>query len=140
MLRITVLQVGKTKSQELQALLDEYAKRMSRSIDLRVQTYKDEAKLWANVDWQAQVIALEAHGKEQTSEEFAAWLHAFGVRGLSHIQFLIGPAAGFTGYPQKPQALLSLSRLTFSHQTIRLLLFEQLYRASTLWEGKPFAK
>lgn len=140
MLRVTVLQVGKTKSVELQALLDDYAKRMRRSIDLRVTTVKDEAKLWTSVDWQAQVIVLDDKGDELDSGAFADWLHAFGVRGQSHVQFLIGPADGFALIPPQARHKVSLSRLTFSHQTVRLLLFEQLYRASTLWEGKPFAK
>lgn len=140
MLRITILLVGKTKSSELQALLDDYAKRMSRSLDLRVIVCKTEEQLWDKVDSSAYLIALEADGKHLTSPEFAATLHRLGVQGQSHIQFIIGPAEGFTGYKKQPQLRLSLSAMTFSHQTIRLHLFEQLYRACTVWEGKPFAK
>lgn len=140
MLRVSVIMVGKTKSSELQALLDDYAKRMSRSIDLRLIVCKTEEQLWQKVESSAYVIALEADGKTLTSPEFTDQLHRLGVQGQSHIQFLIGPPEGFTGYVKQPQLRLSLSAMTYSHQTIRLHLFEQLYRACTVWEGKPFAK
>lgn len=139
-MRITVLQVGKTKDAAVQSMLDEYAKRMQRSIDLSVITVKSETELWKKLAPGAYTIALEVHGKQMASDAFAAFLSKLAVQGQSHIQILIGPADGFTKYEQKPDLLLSLSAMTFSHQTVRLLLFEQLYRACTLWEGKPFAK
>lgn len=140
MLRITVIQVGKTKDAALQSLLDEYAKRLSSLFDVREVTVKDEAALWSKLERGAYTIALEAHGKTFDSPGFATLLHDLPVRGISHIQFLIGPAEGFTGYKTKPDLVLSLSAMTFSHQTIRILLAEQLYRAATIISGKPFAK
>jgi 23S rRNA (pseudouridine1915-N3)-methyltransferase len=140
MLRITILQVGKTKDPSLLALLDEYHRRMRTSFTLEAETVKDEVSLWKKCKPGAYTIALEAHGKALDSSAFASLLHDLPVRGISHIQILIGPPEGFTVYARKPDLLLSLSAMTFSHQTIRLLLYEQLYRAATILEGKPFAK
>ncbi len=140
MMRISILQIGKTKDAELQILLDEYVLRMRRSMDVQVITVKKEAELWQRLVPGAYTIALEVKGKAMTSESFSDFLAKLAVQGHSHIQFLIGPADGFAAYAVKPDLLLSLSTMTFSHQTIRLLLFEQLYRVCTLWEGKPFAK
>ncbi len=140
MLRITVIQVGKTKDVDLQAMLDEYDKRMSSTFALTVETVKDEAAIWKKLVKGAYTIILEAHGKPMDSPAFAKLLHDLPVRGASNIQFIIGPAEGFSEYQIKPDLLLSLSAMTFSHQTIRLLLYEQLYRASTIISGKPFAK
>lgn len=140
MFRITVIQVGKTKDAALQSMLDEYAKRMSSSFALTVETVKDEAAIWKKLVKGAYTIVLEAHGKALDSIQLTKLLHDLPVRGISTIQFIIGPAEGFTKYETKPDLLLSLSAMTFSHQTIRLLLYEQLYRAATILEGKPFAK
>lgn len=140
MLRLTIIQIGKTKEAGLQDMLDEYAKRLQGTFDLTTITVKDEASLWKKLAKGAYTIALEAHGKVYDSPAFAKLLHDLPVRGVSQVQFLIGPAEGFSGYQTKPDLLLSLSAMTFSHQTVRLLLLEQIYRAATIISGKPFAK
>lgn len=140
MLKVTVIQVGKTKDEALQGLVDEFARRLQSSIALSTITVKREEVLWEKVPERSFVIALEVNGKVQTSEQFAKLISDQMNQGTSHIVFLIGPAEGFTGYEKNVDLRLSLSAMTFSHQTVRLLLAEQLYRAITILEGKPFAK
>lgn len=140
MMRLTIIQVGKTKDPAVLALLDEYTRRIKSSFSLDVITCKDEAGLWGKTKEGVFTILLDAAGKSLDSPSFARLLHDLPVRGHSHVQILIGPPEGFTRQEKKPDLLLSLSAMTFSHQTIRLLLYEQIYRAATILEGKPFAK
>ncbi len=140
MLKITVIQVGKTKEQELQGLIDEFYRRLQSSVQVITLTVKTEEMLWEKVPERAFVIALEVEGKTHTSEQFAKLIADKQNQGESHLVFLIGPAEGFTGYEKNVDLRLSLSPMTFSHQTVRLLLAEQIYRGITILEGKPFAK
>jgi 23S rRNA (pseudouridine1915-N3)-methyltransferase len=140
MLKVTVIQVGKTKDEALQGLVDEFAKRLQSSISLSTITVKREDDLWEKVPERSFVIALEVNGKAYTSEQFAKLINDQKNQGTSHLVFLIGPAEGFTEYQKNVDLRFSLSTMTFSHQTVRLLLAEQLYRAITILEGKPFAK
>jgi 23S rRNA (pseudouridine1915-N3)-methyltransferase len=140
MLRLSIYQVGKTKEAALQELVDEYYKRLGGRVKVEEKTFKDEAALWSGLPKQGFVIALEVKGKAMDSDSFAHFIQKKLNEGHSHLVFLIGPAEGFKAHPVKPDALLSLSNMTFSHQTARLLLAEQVYRAFSVLEGKPFAR
>lgn len=139
MLKITILQIGKTKEKELQSLIDEYYKRVSSSVKLETVTVSSEDDLIGKIPKSAYVIKLEDSGKEFTSQEFAQFIEDRKNQGDSHLVFLIGPPDGFQT-DIASELTLSLSKMTFSHQTIRLILAEQIYRASSTLEGKPFAK
>jgi len=140
MFKITIIGVGKTKDARLQELVDEFYDRLRSSATISQVIVKDEANLWAKIPKQCQVIALEVDGKVMDSPSLAKYIQNAQVQGISHLAIIIGPAEGFTGYQASVAMKLSLSAMTFSHQTIRLLLAEQLYRAFTIIEGKPFAK
>lgn len=141
MLKVTILQVQKTKEPAVKELALKYQKQLSSSIALTVIDVKSEQDLWAKVPEAGFVIALEVAGKEMASDELAQFIDKKKNQGISHLVFLIGPAEGFALKSDKRVDLdLSLSKMTFSHQTVRLLLMEQLYRAISILEGKPFAK
>ena len=140
MLRLSIFQVGKTKEAALQELIAEFYKRLGGRVKVEEKTFKDENALWAGLPKQAFVIALEVKGKMMDSDAFAQFMQKKLNQGHSHLVFIIGPAEGFASHQVKPDALLSLSAMTFSHQTTRLFLAEQLYRAFSILEGKPFAK
>lgn len=140
MLRISILQVGKTKEAALQELVDEFYKRLGGRVKVEEKTFKDEDALWQGLPKQAFLIAMEVKGKSMDSDAFAQFIQLKLNQGHSHLVFLIGPAEGFASHQVKPDFLLSLSSMTFSHQTTRLLLAEQIYRAFSILEGKPFAK
>jgi 23S rRNA (pseudouridine1915-N3)-methyltransferase len=85
------------------------------------------------------VILLDEHGKEYCSVEWAEWLRQRLARGGKGLVFVIGGAYGF---PEKvyerAEGRISLSRMTFSHQMVRTIFAEQLYRAFTIIKGEPY--
>jgi 23S rRNA (pseudouridine1915-N3)-methyltransferase len=141
MLRITIIQVGKTKDANLDALVAAFEIRLRSSVKLSWVSTKTEADLWQSVPDQAYVALLDVQGQSMTSEAFAQWIEQRKNQGDSHLVFLIGPAQGFRQIDRaRVRQTLSLSAMTFSHQSIRLLLIEQIYRAICILEGKPFPK
>lgn len=85
------------------------------------------------------VILLDSRGDSLTSEEFAQRLDNLGMRSIKKLIFVVGGAYGFSEKMyQRADSTLSLSAMTFSHQMIRLLFTEQLYRAFTILKGEPY--
>ncbi|HZB88639.1 MAG TPA: 23S rRNA (pseudouridine(1915)-N(3))-methyltransferase RlmH [Terracidiphilus sp.] len=84
-------------------------------------------------------VLLDSRGKLMSSEDFAAWLGARRDQGAQHIVFAIGPASGWSAAARtRAQLLLSLGPLTLAHALARLVLAEQLYRATTILTGHPY--
>lgn len=85
------------------------------------------------------LILLDEKGKNLRSVEFAKQLEKWSVQGIDRIVFLIGGAFGFDeAVYQRANYLLSLSPMTFSHQLVRLIFLEQLYRACSINKGEPY--
>ena len=85
------------------------------------------------------LILLDEKGKEFSSENFAQFLQTKFNQGGKGITFVIGGAYGFSSeLYDRSDALLSLSKMTFSHQMIRMIFTEQLYRAMTILKGEPY--
>ena len=84
-------------------------------------------------------VLLDEGGKERTSTELAGWLDELALRGTSHVAFVVGGSAGLDPrLVDGARERLSLSRMTFPHQLARVLLLEQLYRASRISRGEPY--
>jgi 23S rRNA (pseudouridine1915-N3)-methyltransferase len=84
-------------------------------------------------------VLLDSRGRQLSSEEFAAWLAASRDQGARHIVFAIGPADGWSGEARKcARLLLSFGPMTIAYSLARLVLAEQLYRASTILSGHPY--
>lgn len=91
------------------------------------------------IDVGDQVILLDEKGKHYSSEQFAEFLQKRFNQGGKCVVFVIGGAYGFSEeLYQRAQGKLSLSSMTFSHQMIRMIFFEQLYRAMTIQKGEPY--
>jgi 23S rRNA (pseudouridine1915-N3)-methyltransferase len=85
------------------------------------------------------VVLLDDRGKQPRSVELAQWIEDRHHRGIRHLALVVGGAYGFAPEVQaKASEKLALSSLTFSHQMIRLLAVEQLYRAQTILRGEPY--
>jgi 23S rRNA (pseudouridine1915-N3)-methyltransferase len=85
------------------------------------------------------IVILDGKGKEFTTAEFSAWLEKKFMLQKKRIVFVVGGAWGLSDEVlKKADMRLSLSRLTFSHQMVRLLFLEQLYRAFTVIKGEPY--
>ncbi len=156
---ITVLAIGKLKDKSLQALQDEYCKRLRAFCTPEVIEVKDEANAHTDresectliKDREAQralekirpgdfVILLDLHGSEWTSEEFARRLDAWTQRS-AHLVFVIagslGPGRSLTA---RADVRWKLSDLTFTHLMTRVLMLEQIYRGFMINAGREYHK
>lgn len=85
------------------------------------------------------VALLDERGRELTSREFARWIDDRMLAGLKRLFLVIGGPYGFSqAVYDRADAKLSLSRMTFSHEMVRLFMTEQLYRAMTILRGEPY--
>lgn len=90
-------------------------------------------------DSKSLVCLLDERGKKYNSTQFARQLDAWALAGRSQLDFVIGGAFGFSdAVYQRAEAQLSLSEMTFSHQLIRLIFLEQLYRGFTILRNEPY--
>ena len=154
-MHIELIVIGKTDSQEVAALVELYAKRVNRYCRFAVTTLPDarntrhltarqqctaegEALLrqFADDDY---VVLLDEHGAEMRSVEFAAWLQKRLNSGRKRIVMVIGGPYGFSdAVYARADAQLSLSRMTFSHQIVRAIFAEQIYRAFAILNNEPY--
>ena len=86
-----------------------------------------------------QVVLLDEKGKQYTSVEFSNQLEKWSASGSKRLVFVVGGPYGFAEEVySRANAMLSLSPMTFSHQMVRLIFLEQLYRAFTILNGEPY--
>jgi 23S rRNA (pseudouridine1915-N3)-methyltransferase len=152
-IRATLRWVGRKSGDAwLEEAWDQYLPRLrSNNVALVSECYKtDEALVQAvlkDADRNVPIVLLDPAGRKCTSEEFARDFYLWAQAGGSRLTFVIGGAEGLPrelrnaeyigGYPPN---LLSLSELTFTHQFARLLLIEQIYRASEIRKGSGYHK
>ncbi|MFA7273201.1 MAG: 23S rRNA (pseudouridine(1915)-N(3))-methyltransferase RlmH [Crocinitomicaceae bacterium] len=154
-MKIKVICIGKTGKKFLVEGESEYLKRLTRYIafeKIEIPDIKnakslthDQVKvaegkeILSKIDSGDFLILLDENGKEFTSEKFADYLqNRFNLGGKS-IVFVIGGAFGFSDeLYQRANDKIALSKMTFSHQMIRMLFFEQVYRAMTILKGEPY--
>lgn len=85
------------------------------------------------------VVLLDENGKQHTSVEFANWINKRANMSIKRLCFVVGGAYGFSDSVYKlASEKISLSKMTFSHQMIRILIVEQIYRAFTILKGEPY--
>ncbi len=153
-MKITLIVTGKTKERYLKEGIEEYVKRIRHYVpfslltlpDLKVSKknnrellMKQEAVQFLDRIKPADyLVLLDERGKNHSSEEFAGYIS--GMEGRTgHMVFLIGGAYGFSDeIYSRANDKLSLSSMTFSHQMVRLIFTEQLYRAFTILKGEPY--
>ena len=153
-MRITLLVVGKTADPHIQALIDEYQQRLKHYVPFdfvvvpdvknakslseeQLKSAEGEAIL-ARLTPAMEVILLDEHGREFRSIEYADWLQKKMGSGKD-LTLVIGGAYGFSkAVYDRANGKLSMSQMTFSHQMIRIMAIEQLYRAMTILRGDPY--
>ncbi len=148
-MKIRLLMLGKTRSPELRALVDSYARRIRplcpiEVIEVRPARRGGPAEASRNgitKQPRSHIVLLDAVGREWDSQEFARWLAGLRDQGTQELVFACGDAEGFpeswrTGCDSK----ISLSRMTMAHELARVVLLEQIYRAFTIMRGHPYAK
>lgn len=154
-MKIKLIAIGKTDNKNLIQLIDDYQKRLQHYIKFEFEIIPDiknvknlsenqqkerEGELiLKKITSKDQLILLDEKGYEFRSIEFSRFLQKKMNSGIKQLVFVIGGPYGFseTVY-QKAQGKVSLSRMTFSHQMIRLFMVEQLYRAFTILKHEPY--
>ena len=142
-LTTNILIVGKKNGGE--PFIDEgcglYEKRLKPVMTLNTVFLKsDEALVDAALSSKGKVIALDETGKEYTSREFSEVVFKGLEEGGAHLTFVVGGAFGLPDAIKSKFPLISLSRMTWTHQMARLLLMEQIYRAAEIHKGSSYHK
>ena len=152
---IKLLAIGKTDSASLQDLIVEYEKRLRHYIKFELEIIPDiknaknlsEAQqkekegelILKNLNATDVLVLLDEKGKQFGSVEFSDYLQKKMNSGIKQLVLVIGGPYGFSdAVYTKAQAKISLSKMTFSHQMVRLFLVEQLYRAFTILKNEPY--
>ena len=154
-MNIELIVVGKTDMKEVEALVSMYTKRLNHYIKFAITTLADvrntknlsaaeqkrlegEAILRLVTD-SDHLMLLDEHGLELRSIEFADLLQKRMSAGTKRLVFVIGGPYGFSdAVYQRANSKLSLSKMTFSHQIVRAIFTEQLYRAFTILKNEPY--
>ena len=153
-MKTKLLVVGKTNDKNITKGIDDYVGRVkhympfdievipelknTKSLTQSNQKEMEAEQILKRLQPSDTVVLLDEHGKEYRSIEFARWIEKLQQTARSLV-FIIGGPYGFADSVYKrSDAKLSLSKMTFSHQMIRLLFVEQIYRACTIIKGEPY--
>ena len=154
-MNIELIVIGKTDQQEVASLVEQYAKRVNHYCKFTVTTIADVKntrnmapsrqkqlegemilRLISEGDW---VVLMDERGRQFTSMEYASWLQKRMRSGVKRLAIVIGGPYGFSEEVyQRANEKISLSKMTFSHQIVRAIFAEQLYRAFTILNNEPY--
>lgn len=154
-MKITLTVIGRTNSPFLIDGINEYVKRLSYYIPFNIEYLpdlknnkkmsEDQQKIaegnsiLSSIDKSDYVVLLDEHGKEYTSMEFSKYIEKKMLTVPKRLVFIIGGPYGFSDdVKQRASEKISLSKMTFSHEMIRMIFTEQLYRAMTIMRNEPY--
>jgi 23S rRNA (pseudouridine1915-N3)-methyltransferase len=141
MYKITIYLIGKTKEKWLIDAIEEYEKRLTNDIQLEYIIKKDLISLEKELEKIKFYICLDPNGDVLDSKSFSKKILTFLDENKLNISFVIGSDIGFTKkIIRNASYLLSLSKLTFTHQITRLILIEQLYRSIQISKSSKYHK
>lgn len=152
---IKLLGIGKTDDKILQNLTDVYVKRLQfynkfeielipdikkvKNLDENQQKQKEGELILNKISPSDFVVLLDENGKQYSSVAFSEFIQKRFNSGLKQVIFVIGGPYGFSEEVyRRADAKVSLSKMTFSHQMVRLFFTEQLYRAFTILKNEPY--
>lgn len=147
--------IGKTDSVEVARLVEEYKGRVEHYVRFNITTIPDVRNTRSLSEAQQKkvegdailgklqpsdyVVLMDERGREYTSEEWAAWMQKRMAAGNKRLVFVIGGPYGFSQEVyDRADGLVALSKMTFSHQIVRAIFAEQLYRALTIINNEPY--
>lgn len=154
-MKIILLVVGKTDKDFVKAGVEEYQKRLKhylpfemkvipdikkgKNMSESIQKNKEGELILAQIKQGDVMFLLDEGGMEFSSVKFARFVEQKMVSGIKNLVFVVGGPYGFSqSVYQKAVGKISLSPMTFSHQMIRMIFIEQLYRAMTILKGEPY--
>lgn len=150
-----LIAIGKTDETYLNAGIDKFADRIAHYAPFEFKILPDVKRTKGITEEQQKsaeanmllaeltpadiVVLLDEKGREYTSVEFATYINKVNISGAKRLVFIIGGPYGFSQQIyDRANDKISLSRMTFSHQMVRLIFLEQLYRAHTILRGEPY--
>lgn len=153
--KILVIFLGKTDKKYIKEGIDDYVKRLSfylpfevkiipdlknnSNLSVEVQKEKEGQLILEQINKGDQLVLLDEKGQEFSSVEFSKWVEKKMIAGIRQLVFAVGGPYGFSeNVYQRADYKISLSRLTFSHQMVRMIFVEQLYRAMTILKNEPY--
>lgn len=153
-MKTTLILVGKTADKHFAAGIEDYRDRITHYMPFTIKTLpelrntkalteeqqkdKEGEMILKNISPSDDVVLLDEHGTEFRSIEFARWIQKKRNSGKGLV-FVIGGPYGFSqAVYKRANEQISLSKMTFSHQMVRLIFAEQLYRACTIIKGEPY--
>ena len=154
-MKIKLLAIGKTDSKDLQALIEEYSKRLgfyvsfnfeiipdiknAKNLSEKQQKIAEGNELLKRIEKSDTMIILDEKGNTFSSVQFSEFLQKKMNSGLKNLIFIIGGPYGYSEeIYQRATGKISLSTMTFSHQMVRLFFIEQLYRGFTILRNEPY--
>lgn len=154
-MNIELIVIGKTDSKEVQALVEMYLKRVNhycrfglttlpdirntKSLSIKQQRTQEGEAILRQLTEGDYVVLLDERGEEMRSVEFAYWMQKRMNSGVRRLVLIIGGPYGFSEEVYaRANHKLSLSRMTFSHQIVRAIFAEQIYRAFTILNNEPY--
>ncbi len=154
-MKVLLVMVGKTSEKWLQQGIEQYVKRLGHYVPFEIKVLPDiknggkikseslkqleGESIFKTLNATDQLILLDENGREYSSREFSGFLEKEMISSARRLVFVIGGAWGFSEDVYKRAKLkISLSRMTFSHQMVRLIFTEQLYRALTILKNEPY--
>jgi len=154
-MKITLLVIGKTDKDFVKKGIEEYQKRLvhylpfelkiipdlknTKNMSENQQKQKEGELILDKIKSSDTLILLDENGKEFSSVGFSKYVEQKMIGGIKNLVFVIGGPYGFSDEVyKKAQGKLSLSKMTYSHQMIRMIFIEQLYRAMTIIKGEPY--
>lgn len=147
--------VGKTTDKRFETIIQEYIERIRHYIPFTIevipelkntkglsqdgQKKREGEQILKSLQAGDYIVLLDEHGSERTSMDFASWMQKKMAAGPKRLVFIVGGPYGFSdAIHQKGNEEISLSRMTLSHQMIRMFFVEQIYRAMTILNGEPY--
>jgi 23S rRNA (pseudouridine1915-N3)-methyltransferase len=154
-MQIKLIAIGKTDDKQLLQLIEQYQKRLKHYVKFQLdiipdikniknlsktqQKNKEGELILKKISATDVLILLDENGKQYSSIEFSGYLQKKMNMGIKQLVFVIGGPYGFSeAIYQKSKEKISLSKMTFSHQMIRLFIVEQIYRGFTILKNEPY--
>lgn len=154
-MEILLITVGKTKTKYIVSGIEEYSKRLkhyipffrieipdvkgSKGMNENIQKEKEGLLILEKISSSDFVILLDERGEEKSSIEFSEYIQKLMLSGRKRVVFIIGGPYGFSNeIYARANSKLSLSRMTFNHEMVRMFFIEQIYRSMTILRGEPY--
>lgn len=154
-MKITLILVGKTTDDYIKTGMDKYINRLKKYVGFNIEIIpalkktrnlsqdqikeKEGEQILNKINATDTLVLLDEKGKEMNSVSFSNYIQKSMLQSIKNLVFVVGGAYGFSPVVyKKASSKLSISQMTFSHQIIRLIFLEQLYRAFTIVNNEPY--